>query len=494
MGNGKGIDISDMFVDISHQHLRYRRTKIIATIGPSTSSEEMITKLIKNGLNVARINFSHGDPEDHLKVISMIRNMSSKLGMPVAILGDLCGPKVRVGRFINDSIKLNDNSKVFITAENIEGHDNIIPSMYHGIINESKSGDRILLDDGNLELKVLGKNEGAIEATVVRGGILKNNKGMNLPDTKMNISALTEKDMNDVRYCILGDVDYIALSFVRHSEDVKELKEYLHEMNSSIPVIAKIEKPEALNNIEKIIEISDGIMIARGDLGVEISPEKVPLIQIKLIQLVNSHNKPVIVATQMLESMIEHSRPTRAEATDVSAACLDGADAVMLSAETAVGKYPVEAVMAMDSILRETETYRYFSNNGGFKLNENLNKKIIQKVVSDATTLISQNLKVNSIMLYTKSGYTAEIIASDRPSAPIIALTESIRVMNRLSLIWGVYPFLMGKIENEREFLERGEEIIKEQGIAKVGEYIIILSHHDDNNHFCNNILIRQIT
>ena len=365
------IKTKNLFTDLTHKHLVFRRTKIIATIGPSTSSEEVLTTLIKKGLNVARINFSHGDPEDHLKVIQRIRDISTKLDKSIAILGDLCGPKVRVGKFEGNGLQLVDNTNVLITTEDILGHDNIIPSQYKGIINEAKCGDRVLLDDGNLELRILGKKDNKLEAKVIRGGLLKNNKGMNLPDTKMNISALTDKDKNDVKYCVRGEVDYIALSFVRYATDVEELKDFMKNMGAYIPIIAKIEKPEALKNIENIIDVADGIMIARGDLGVEMPPEKVPHIQNKLIQLSNSHNKPVIVATQMLESMIEHSRPTRAEVTDVAGACLAGADAVMLSGETTVGKYPVETFEVMDSILRETETYQFFSNGGSFKIYDN---------------------------------------------------------------------------------------------------------------------------
>jgi pyruvate kinase len=360
-------DESDLFdLDLNHKYLFFRRTKIVATIGPASSSPEKLKSLIAGGLNVARINFSHGKAEDHLKTIRLIRKISGQLKKPIAILGDLCGPKIRVGEFESGSITLKEGSIVTITTKPVVGTESLIPSQYKNLIREVVAGHSILLDDGNLELKVVKKFKDRVEAKVIHGGVLKNKKGMNLPNTQLHIAALTEKDKSDVLYCIQGGVDYVALSFVRKPADIMDLKNWLKRHRSDIPIIAKIEMPEALTNIRAIMELADGIMVARGDLGVELPAKKVPIIQNKLIQIANKMNKPVIVATQMLESMIEHSRPTRAEVTDVAGACLAGADAVMMSAETASGKYPLETFETMDSILRETEAYQFFSQGGMF--------------------------------------------------------------------------------------------------------------------------------
>lgn len=480
-------------LDLNHKYLFFRRTKIIATIGPATSSPEKIRQLISKGLDVVRINFSHGNPEDHLRTIRTIRQICRKLNKDVAIIGDLCGPKIRVGKFKNNSVRLKTNSIVTITTRPILGDENIINSQYKGLVKEVSIGAAILLDDGNLELRVIKKLSDSIKAKVIRGGELKNNKGMNLPETKLRISALTEKDKRDVKYCIKGEIDYIALSFVRKSEDIIDLKNYLKRHKANIPIIAKIEKPEALENIARIIELSDGIMIARGDLGVELPTKKVPLIQNKLIQITNQYNKPVIVATQMLESMIEHTRPTRAEVTDVAGACLAGADAVMLSAETATGKYPLETFETMDSILRETEAYQFFSSGGKFKQTVNEEKNDLQTALSLATAQLSADLMVRVIFVITRSGYTARIVSSDRPAAPIIALTQSQNVARKLNLLWGVYPHLSHKEFTLNEYLKYGENLIKKMKLAKKGDFLIMLSGLMDKNITTNSIVIHKI-
>ena len=324
---------------LNHKYLHFRRTKIIATIGPASSSPAIIRRLILTGMNVARINFSHGKAEEHARTIRMIRKTARELRAPVAILGDLCGPKIRVGLFEGDSVELAEGADVTLTVEPVKGTRSLIPCQYQRLPEEVSVGDHILLDDGNLELEVVSRAKKTVQARVVRGGVLRNKKGMNLPDTKLDIAALTAKDRSDAAVCIAEKVDFIALSFVRRAQDILDLKRLLARKSADIAVIAKIEKPEALENINEILAAADGIMIARGDLGVELPAKKVPFIQDKLIETCIMHRKPVIVATQMLESMIEHARPTRAEVTDVSAACLSGADAVMLSAETAAGRY-----------------------------------------------------------------------------------------------------------------------------------------------------------
>jgi pyruvate kinase len=461
---------------LKHKYLYFRRTKIVATIGPASSSPAMIGKLIKNGLNVARINFSHGKAEDHVRTIRLIRKIAAQLNTSVAILGDLCGPKIRVGKFHGDRVMLKEGSLVTITMENVLGAETLIPCQYKRLAREVKTGDHILLDDGNLELRVMGRAGGQVSAKVVRGGLLKNNKGMNLPDTKTEIPALTAKDRKDVQYCIRGGVDYIALSFVRKAKDIEELKGLLRRKKADIPVIAKIEKPEALANIESILAAADGIMIARGDLGVELPAKKVPFVQSTLIEACISHRKPVIVATQMLESMMEHGRPTRAEVTDVSAACLLGTDAVMLSGETAAGKFPAEAVETMDAILRETESYQFFARKGLFRDPVPHRDSGIQDAISAAISQLSRDLMVRCVVVETRTGRTALVVASDRPSSPIIALTPSEQVRRRLQLIWGVVPHLVsGSRFRVEKSIAHVESFMKGLKLANSGDTMLMV-------------------
>jgi pyruvate kinase len=487
-------DVSQFDFQIDHEDLYFRRTKIVATIGPASSSTKILTKLMEKGLNVARINFSHGDPDEHVRIIAKIRRIARATGHSVAILADLCGPKIRVGKFTGDAVMLKEHSIVTITVKPVLGTATIFQSQYKNLVKEIAVGHPILLDDGNLELKVTKKLSDAIEAKVIRGGVLKNNKGMNLPNTKLAISALTAKDKSDVLYCIKADVDYIALSFVRHAKDITELRTFLKRHKADIPIVAKIEKPEALANIAAILDTADAIMIARGDLGVELPPRKVPIIQNKLIKLANNANKPVIVATQMLESMIEHSRPTRAEVTDVSAACLAGADAVMLSAETASGRYPVETLDIMDSILRETEGYQFFALKGQFGGDVHTCKDdSVEDAIGCATAQLSRDLMVRAIFVLTRTGESAQMISSDRPAAPIIALTQSDKIAHRLNLYWGIQPRVIHKDLTLSEYLQHGEEIIKKIKLAKKGDYLLMISGLGGKNLKTNSIVVHQV-
>ena len=467
---------NDFDADLNHKYLFFRRTKIIATIGPASSSPKIIREMILNGLNVARINFSHGSARDHLRTIQSIRSISEKLGRPVAIMGDLCGPKIRVGKFAGDAAFLKEKSTVFITVEPVLGNETVIPCQYKKLVSEVSVNTQILLDDGNIELKVTKKGRDGVQARVVRGGILKNDKGMNLISTPMNIPSLTAKDRKDLSYCIEGQVDYIALSFVRTHKDVVELKNILRRRKADIAVIAKIEKPEALQNIHAILHIADGIMIARGDLGVELPAKKVPFIQNKLIEACIQNGKPVIVATQMLESMIDNTRPTRAEVTDVSAACLSSADAVMLSAETASGRYPVQALQMMDSILRQTEAYQFFTHGGMFRDVSFRNGDTSQNAVSAAIAQLSRDLRVRCIIVPTRSGSAAYMVSSDRPSSPVIALTSSEKVLKRLLLIWGVHPYYTDSKYDIRESLAYAEAFMKRLKLAGRGDYLLIVT------------------
>jgi|WetSurMetagenome_2_1015567.scaffolds.fasta_scaffold00027_43 pyruvate kinase len=488
------LDPSDAFdLDLHHKYLYFRRTRIVATIGPSSSAPDKLKKLIEGGLDVARINFSHGNAEDHLKTIRLIRSISARLGKPVAILGDLCGPKIRVGEFENGAVTLREGAIVTITARPVMGTATLIPSQYRGIVAESSPGNSILLDDGNLELKVTRKSTDRIEAKVVHGGVLKNHKGMNLPDAKLGVAALTPKDKDDVLYCIKGEVDYIALSFVRKASDVADLKRWLAKNGADIPVIAKIEMPEALRNITAIMDLADGIMVARGDLGVELPAKKVPIIQNRLIQIANKANKPVIVATQMLESMIEHARPTRAEVTDVASACLAGADAVMMSAETAAGKFPIESFETMNAILRETEAYQFFTRGGRFGALFHGRVSDVLDAIGEAAAQLSRDLMVHCVFVRTVSGYTARIVSSDRPAAPIIAFTHSEKVARRMHLLWGVYPYVVKKTLTTQEHLAFGERILREKRLAKRGDYVIMISGLKDIGSTATAIMVHRV-
>ena len=481
---------------INHNHLQFRRMKIVATIGPSSRSLPMLKKLISAGLNVARINFSHGDAREHVKVMADIRKSAKQLDTSVAILADLCGPKIRVGKFKNGSITLKENSIVNITVDKVTGNESLIPSQYRRLAMEVKAGDPVLVDDGNLELEVVKVVDSRnIKARVIRGGVLKDNKGMNLPGTAMKISALTDKDKSDVRYALEGGADYIALSFVRSPKDILDLKNYLKKLGAEDkPIIAKIEKPEALENIGKIIELSDGIMVARGDLGVELPANKVPIIQNKLIEFANQTNKPVIVATQMLESMINNSRPTRAEVTDVAGACMAGADAVMLSGETAVGRYPVESVKMMDSILRESEAYQFHTRGGRFTKAAIDQNDELHEAIGTSIAQLSRDLMVRSIFVISRSGYSARLISADRPAAPILALVPDESVRRRLNLLWGVYPFVIKQGFDIKRIPEYGEKLLKKLKLGAKGDYILLLAGLTQDSVSTNSILVHRVS
>jgi pyruvate kinase len=469
-------DFSPFELNLNHKYLRCRRTKIVATIGPASDSEQRIRQLIKCGLNVARINFSHGEAADHLRTISLIRRVARSLKTSVAVLGDLCGPKVRVGKFKNGGVTLKEGTVVRITVRPVLGDEKCFQSQYLRLVRDVKPGEPILLDDGNLELKVVRKGADYVEARVVRGGLLKDKKGMNMPKSSLSVPALTKKDKADLQCCLKAGVDYVALSFVKRPSDVRELRGILRREKSDVQIIAKIEMPEALCNIEEIVRLSDGIMVARGDLGVELPAKKVPMIQNRLIQIANRHDKPVIVATQMLESMIDHPRPTRAEVTDVASACMAGADAVMLSAETASGKNPVQALCSMDEILRETEAYQFFALGGRFGSVLPDRSSQLHEALGTATAQLSRDLSVHCVFALTYSGYTARMISAQRPAAPILAATRSVRVMQKMNLLWGVVPLQVHRHLSALEYKKWGEGVVRKMKLGKKGDYLIFLT------------------
>jgi pyruvate kinase len=449
-----------------------RRTKIVCTIGPASDSEDVLGKLIDAGMNVARLNFSHGTHEYHGDTIRKIRSVSEKKGIPIAILQDLAGPKIRVGKFEKDSIYLEAGQIFILTNEAVLGDENRAFVSYPKLTEEVKASDRILLADGSIELCVVKTDARNVTCKVQVGGELSSNKGINLPGGSLSLKALTDKDHKDLEFGLEQGVDYVAMSFVRREEDILHIKEVLKNINIQVPIIAKIEKHEALEKIDEIIDIVDGIMVARGDLAVETALERVPLVQKMLIKKSNQARKPVITATQMLKSMVESPRPTRAEANDVANAVLDGTDAVMLSEETTVGKYPVESVRTMDKIITATESNQKLTRQH-YKPDKGKPESIVS-AVSHATSELSQDLEAAAIITPTQSGSTARMISSNRPNQPIIALSPNPNVVRCLNLVWGVYPILSDRYHNTEDMIKQAKEKALRSGLVKIGDVVVI--------------------
>lgn len=447
----------------------FRSAKIICTLGPSTSNNDMIISLIKNGMDVARLNFSHGDHESHSKIIDLIRENSLRLDRPVAILQDLQGIKIRIGDVKNDLIEIKKGTIITIKPGDGLSSGNELYILYPALLKDVKKGDKILIDDGLVQLTVLDKSYDSLKAKVIEGGILNSRKGVNLPGVNISIDSFTEKDRYDLELGIKKNVDYVAISFVRNQDDVLKVKEFIKAKKKDIPVIAKIEKPEALKNIDKIMDVSEGIMIARGDLGVEIPSEEVPLIQKSLIEKANEKGRIVITATQMLESMTEHLRPTRAETTDVANAVLDGTDALMLSAETAKGKYPIEALKMMDRIIRHTERMRK-------PFSSYIHKHIFAEAIAGAACKAAEDINARLLVAFTKTGFTARLLSKLRPSVPVIAYTPDVRIQNRLCLYWGIIPKTMKLPSTTDEMIERIEQSLLKEGMVEKGDNIVITS------------------
>ena len=451
-------------------HRERRRTKIVATLGPASSSPEMLERLLVAGVDLFRLNFSHGTLDDKALLISRIREVSAKLGKEVGILADLQGPKIRTGKMAGDGMLLQKGQEVVITTADVLGADGVIPTIYTELPRDVTPGARILLDDGLLELKVLSIAGDEVRCQVVYGGLLKNNKGINLPGVKVSAPSLTEKDLADLDFCLWTDVDYLALSFVRTHEDVEQIKRIIYSAGKDIPVVAKIEKPEALRNFKKILKVTDAVMVARGDLGVEIQAEKVPLIQKKIIMACNQAGKPVITATQMLESMITNPRPTRAETSDVANAIIDGTDAVMLSGETASGAYPVAAVETMARIALDVELAGLGSSHDA---PAQLTPSIAQ-AVGEAACRAAASLKAKAIAVFTHSGSTAALISRFRPPIPIVAFTNTAQIQRKLSLFWGVRTRSIQILETMEQQVALAEKMLLAAGLRK-GDIIIII-------------------
>ncbi len=447
-----------------------RRTKIVATLGPASGSEARIRQLIEAGVNVTRLNFSHGTHEEHAARIALIRSVSAELGKPVAILQDLQGPKIRTGQLLNDQpAMLQAGAPFVISIDPIEGDARRVSTTYKGLPGDVQPGDRVLLSDGLIELSVTAVRGNDVVTQVVHGGSLRENQGINLPGSAVSASAITEKDRIDLEFGLEQGVDYVAMSFVRRADDVRQLKDLITAAGKNTPVVAKIEKPQALNDIEAILDATDVIMVARGDLGVEMAPEQVPIVQKDLIAAAARNHVTVITATQMLESMINNPRPTRAEASDVANAIFDGTDAVMLSGETAAGQYPVEAVSMMARIATATEgSVRYAEQlETAHRTRRRSEDATSSHAIARAARTIVATVDIAAVVAFTLSGYTARLVSQDRPPVPIFALTPSEEVARRVSLFWGVTPLLCPQLEHLKELDAFLRKTLPKHGIAR---------------------------
>ncbi len=468
-----------MRIETSVQLLKYRRTKIVATLGPSSQDKETIERLVEAGVDVFRLNMSHGDHDTHRRTYELVRAAANRRRRPTAILLDLCGPKIRVGTFRNGSIPLVSGRTVTVTTRDVVGDEGLIPSHYQALPSDVKPGDRILLDDGSLELRVHAVSGTEVSCRVEVGGELKDHKGMNLPGVDLSAPSLTDKDREDARFALELGADFLALSFVRRASDVVELKELVDESGKRAGIVAKIERPEALAEIDGIADASNAIMIARGDLGVELPPQTVPLIQSQLIDLARNRAKPVIVATQMLESMVNQNLPTRAEVSDVAYAVRSGADAVMLSAETAAGKYPIAAVKMMDTIARQTEAYIWHRSAFlGLALPDGSEDRAHPVAVEDAmaksTAQLSRDLRVRSILVISRSGRTAAVISASRPAAPIVTTSPDPATCRASALLWGVIPVVVEPRELEHPG-KLGRRIARELDFGTEGQKLLVV-------------------
>lgn len=450
--------------------LATRRAKIVATIGPSTRDPQNLRKAIQAGMNVARLNFSHGQHSEHAAVIQLVRQLSLELKAPVTILQDLQGPKVRVGLFEKGSIELLPKQIVTVTIDDVIGREGLIPSDFKELCKACKPGTQILLDDGLIELKVLSVEATQLQAEVIYGGILKNRKGMNLPGATLPVEAMTTKDKEDLQFGLANGVDYVALSFVRHGKDIRILREMIEKQGSSAKIVAKIEMLEALDNLEEIVRLSDVVMVARGDLAVEIGQSRLPSAQKRIIGLCNQLGKPVITATQMLDSMVENPRPTRAEITDIANAVLDGTDALMLSAESASGRYPFKAIRTMHEIIVEVEK----NEESYYKISLDQEHLSAPASIAASSALCALKLNAAAIVCLTTSGKTAQIIAGFRPKAQIIAITTEMDVLNRLEITWGLQTLHLRPYESLKDILDQIEKLLIQNGLAKTGDRIIL--------------------
>lgn len=453
--------------------MSFKKTKIVCTIGPASESEEVLSELIQKGLDVCRLNFSHGSHEEHQARIDRIKKVRENLQEATAILLDTKGPEIRTGKFDKPEIQLVEGQAFVIKMNEVIGNENFCSVSYEGLAKDVAVGDRILIDDGLVELIVTQVNGDEIITRVENAGIIKNNKGVNVPNVKINLPAITEKDRSDILFGIKNDIDFIAASFVRKASDVMAIREILEEYDANhIQIISKIENQEGVDNIDEILQVSDGIMVARGDLGVEIPTEEIPIVQKRLIKKANLLTKPVITATQMLDSMMRNPRPTRAEVTDVANAIYDGTDAIMLSGETAAGKYPVEALETMARIAKRTEgTLDYEMI---LQSRQQQRAVTITNAISHASCTLAKDVEADAIITSTSSGYTARAVSTYRPKAPIIASVNRETVRRQLSLIWGVETVLGEHVQSTDEMFDQSVSLALQKGFVKSGDKVVI--------------------
>jgi len=454
--------------------LYYNRTKIVATMGPASAKKEVLLAMIKAGVNVCRLNFSHGRPEDHKGVIDTIREINAEYKTNVGILADLQGPKIRIGLVKDGGIHLVNGTKIKITTQECIGNDEQIYITYDTFPQDVQADEIILLDDGKLQLRVIETNRlDTVMCEVVHGGILTSRKGVNLPNTKVSIPSLTEEDLINLQFALKYDVEWIGLSFVRTGQDIIELKEIIAKSGKAAKVIAKVEKPEAIDNIDEIIAATDGVMVARGDLGVEMPLEEVPLLQKMIARKCRAASKPVIVATQMLESMITTPRPTRAEVNDVANSVLDGADAVMLSGETSVGEFPVIVIETMAKIVRNVEELGYPYNTSKQDTVDPAAVNYLSNALCESAVHLAERTNAVGIVSMTTSGYTAFQISSHRPKASTYIFTSNKQLLNALSLVWGVRSFYYDKLESTDDTISDVNNILKSADLIQTGDVVI---------------------
>lgn len=468
-----------------------RRTKIVATIGPASRSPDVLRQLMLAGMNVARLNFSHGSYEDHAQNIQSLRTIAAELNQPLTLLQDLQGPKIRVGELPAAGLALTKGeSLTLVPMAEFTGEANTVAIDYPHVATEATPGTPVLLDDGLLELQVAAIDGAAVHCQVITGGVLKSHKGVNLPTLTLQLPSMTEKDQQDLVFGVKQGVDIMSLSFVRRAEDVQALKALLAQQGAAIPVLAKLEKPQAIENLESIVDECDAIMVARGDLGVEMSPERVPLLQKRIIRMCNQKGIPVITATQMLDSMIHNPRPTRAEVSDVANAIIDGTDAVMLSGESAVGDYPIQAVEMLARIAVDVEPETEYVNYPPSTIDD-------PHAISEALNAIDHILNLHCIVTFTETGHSAKLAAAERPRVPVVAMTANRRVYHQLNLAWGVQPMLVeGLGDSIHDMLQQVETCLLEQNFASVGDKVLIIggipAHKSGSTNFLKIHVIGQ--
>jgi pyruvate kinase len=468
------------------ERLCYNKTKIVATVGPASNSKEMLRALVKEGVDVFRLNFSHGSHADHQKVVDLVREINTEMGASVALLQDLQGPKIRVQEVAAETV-LTRGQEFIITTRQLTGNNEIASTSYQELPRDVKKGDMILIDDGKIELRVKEVRNIDVVTEVVYGGELKSRKGINMPFTKVSAPSLTEKDLEDLEFGVKNGIDWIALSFVRKAQDIKILRGILDERKSNSRIVAKIEKPEALNNLDEIIAATDAVMVARGDLGVEILLEEVPMVQKMIVNKCNKASKPVIVATQMMESMIENPRPTRAETNDVANAVMDGADAVMLSAETAAGKYPIEVIRSMVRTITSVEKHEkmYFR----FREVDPKSPIYINDSIVLAACKLAKDVGAKAIVGMTTSGYTAFKSSSHRPNTNIFVFTSNKSLITTINLVWGARAYHYDKVTSTDETISDVESILKQEGHLHSGDIFITLASMPIQEHLRTNTL-----